>query len=68
MPDPARLLKKVANSRSISGESCPCLHNAVIEEINRDHVMLRYQGKIERLSLAEEGDCHRSRDQQKSRQ
>ncbi len=30
-------------------------HNAVIEEINRDHVMLRYQGKIERLSLAEEG-------------
>ncbi|HAV7869367.1 TPA: type II secretion system protein GspC [Escherichia coli] len=29
-------------------------HNAVIEEINRDHVMLRYQGKIERLSLAEE--------------
>ncbi|MDF8945695.1 type II secretion system protein GspC [Escherichia coli] len=28
-------------------------HNAVIEEINRDHVMLRYQGKIERLSLAE---------------
>lgn len=26
-------------------------HNAVIEEINRDHVMLRYQGKIERLSL-----------------
>ena len=27
-------------------------HNAVIEEINRDHVMLRYQGKIERLSLA----------------
>ncbi|MBB7051986.1 type II secretion system protein GspC [Escherichia coli] len=27
---------------------------AVIEEINRDHVMLRYQGKIERLSLAEE--------------
>ncbi|HBH4975356.1 TPA: transposase, partial [Escherichia coli] len=24
-------------------------------EINRDHVMLRYQGKIERLSLAEEG-------------
>lgn len=30
-------------------------HNAVIEEIKRDHVMLRYQGKIERLSLAEEG-------------
>ncbi|EJA7627213.1 type II secretion system protein GspC [Escherichia coli] len=30
-------------------------HNAVIEEINRDHVMLRYHGKIERLSLAEEG-------------
>ncbi|MEJ9084546.1 type II secretion system protein GspC [Escherichia coli] len=29
-------------------------HNAVIEEINRDHVMLRYQGKMERLSLAEE--------------
>ena len=29
-------------------------HNAVIEEINRDHVMLRYQGKIERLSPAEE--------------
>ncbi|EFE1801006.1 type II secretion system protein GspC [Escherichia coli] len=29
-------------------------HNAVIEEINRDHVMLRYQGKIEHLSLAEE--------------
>ncbi len=29
-------------------------HNAVIEEINRDHVMLRYQGKIERLSLVEE--------------
>ncbi|BDI47627.1 type II secretion system protein GspC [Escherichia coli] len=29
-------------------------HNALIEEINRDHVMLRYQGKIERLSLAEE--------------
>lgn len=29
-------------------------HNAVIEEIDRDHVMLRYQGKIERLSLAEE--------------
>ena len=28
-------------------------HNAVIEEINRDHVMLRYQGKIERLSLAQ---------------
>ena len=28
--------------------------HAVIEEINRDHVMLRYQGKIERLSLAEE--------------
>lgn len=26
-------------------------HNAVIEEINRDHVMLRYQGKMERLSL-----------------
>ncbi len=26
----------------------------MIEEINRDHVMLRYQGKIERLSLAEE--------------
>lgn len=25
-------------------------HNAVIEEINRDHVMLRYQGKIERLN------------------
>ena len=29
-------------------------HNAVIEEINRDHVMLRYQGNMERLSLAEE--------------
>ncbi|WP_113640700.1 type II secretion system protein GspC [Escherichia albertii] len=29
-------------------------HNAVIEEINLDHVMLRYQGKMERLSLAEE--------------
>lgn len=29
-------------------------HNAVIEEINRDYVMLRYQGKIERLSLVEE--------------
>lgn len=27
---------------------------SVIEEINRDHVMLRYQGKMERLSLAEE--------------
>ncbi|MBA7737875.1 type II secretion system protein GspC [Escherichia marmotae] len=29
-------------------------HNAVIEEIYRDHVVLRYQGKMERLSLAEE--------------
>lgn len=29
-------------------------HNAVIEDINSDHVMLRYQGKTERLSLAEE--------------
>ncbi|TMQ90998.1 type II secretion system protein GspC, partial [Escherichia coli] len=28
--------------------------NAVIEEINRDHVMVRYQGKRERLRLAAE--------------
>lgn len=42
-------------------------HNAVIEEINRDHVMLRYQGKMERLSLAEEErPC--GGHQQKSRQ
>ncbi len=54
MPDPARLLKKVANSRSICRGERLGSHNAVIEEINRDHVMLRYQGKIERLSLVEE--------------
>ncbi len=40
-------------------------HNAVIEQINRDHAMLRYQGKIERLSPGRRGAFHRSRDQQK---
>ncbi|MCW0137094.1 hypothetical protein OIU92_21310 [Escherichia coli] len=66
VPDPARLLKKVVNSRSICRGETLGSHNAVIEEINRDHVMLRYQGKIERLSLAEEELFHRCRDQQKA--
>ncbi len=42
-------------------------HNAVIEEINRDHVMLRYQGKNRAPELRQKrGAFHRSRDQQKS--
>lgn len=43
-------------------------HNAVIEEINRDHVMLRYQGKMERLSLAEEKRPTKAVTSKKSRQ
>ena len=59
LPEPVIRVKQPALARFSPDVSPLFVHfradDDVTEEINRDHVMLRYQGKIERLSLAEEG-------------
>lgn len=49
---PGAVIKKSSKQQVYLQSKTLGSHNAVIKKINRDHVMLRYQKKIKRLSLA----------------